>query len=76
MFSRLIVTNITCTRGTLHCRKTRIPCGDQFVIYGKYTDHSMRLGVVVKGKFSRFHKLTLTFQPIIMTFFKVVFCHF
>jgi hypothetical protein len=27
MFSRWIVMNITSARGTLHCRKTRIPCG-------------------------------------------------
>jgi hypothetical protein len=26
MFSRWIVTNFTSVRGTLHCRKTRIPC--------------------------------------------------
>jgi hypothetical protein len=32
MFSRWIVTNITSARGTLHCRKTSIPCGDQLVI--------------------------------------------
>jgi hypothetical protein len=37
MFSRWIVTNITFVRGTLHCRKTRIPCGDQIVICGLYT---------------------------------------
>jgi hypothetical protein len=34
MFSRRIVMNITSARGTLHCRKTRIPCGDQLVICG------------------------------------------
>jgi hypothetical protein len=27
MFSRWIVTNITSARGTVHSRKTRIPCG-------------------------------------------------
>jgi hypothetical protein len=32
MFSRWIVMNITSARGTLHCRDTRIPCGDQLVI--------------------------------------------
>jgi hypothetical protein len=32
MFSRWIVTNITFARGTVHCRKTRIPCGDQLMI--------------------------------------------
>jgi hypothetical protein len=36
MFSRWIVTNITSARGTLHCRKTRIPCGDQLVNCGLY----------------------------------------
>jgi hypothetical protein len=34
MFSRWIVTNITSASETLHCRKTRIPCGDQLVICG------------------------------------------
>jgi hypothetical protein len=37
MFSRWTVTNITSDRGTLHCRKTRIPCGDQLVICGLYS---------------------------------------
>jgi hypothetical protein len=36
MFSRWIVTNITSARGTLHCRKTRRPCGDQPVVCGLY----------------------------------------
>jgi hypothetical protein len=36
MFSRWIVTNITSARGTVHCRKTHIPCGDQLVICGLY----------------------------------------
>jgi hypothetical protein len=36
MFSRWIVTNITSARGTLHCRKTRILCGDQLVVCGLY----------------------------------------
>jgi hypothetical protein len=36
MFSCWIVTNITSARGTLHCRKTRIPCGDQFDVCGLY----------------------------------------
>jgi hypothetical protein len=34
MFSRWIVTNITFDRGTVHCRKNRIPCGDHLVICG------------------------------------------
>jgi hypothetical protein len=34
MFSRWIVTNITSARETVHCLKTRIPCGDQLVICG------------------------------------------
>jgi hypothetical protein len=32
MFSCSIVKKITSARRTLHCRKTRIPCGDQLVI--------------------------------------------
>jgi hypothetical protein len=32
MFSRWIVTNITFARGTLHCSKSSIPCGNQPVI--------------------------------------------
>jgi hypothetical protein len=36
MFSRWRVTNITSARGTLHFRKSRIPCGDQLVISGLY----------------------------------------
>jgi hypothetical protein len=36
MFSRWIVTNIASARGTLHSRKTRIPCRDQLVICGLY----------------------------------------
>jgi hypothetical protein len=36
MFSLRMVTNLTSARETLHCRKTRIPCGDQFVICGLY----------------------------------------
>jgi hypothetical protein len=36
MFSRCIVTDITSARGTLHCRKTRIPCGDQLMICGHF----------------------------------------
>jgi hypothetical protein len=36
MFSSWIVTNITSARGTLHCCKTRIPCGDQLTICGLY----------------------------------------
>jgi hypothetical protein len=37
MFSHWILTNITSTRGNLHCRKTRIPRGDQLVIGGEYS---------------------------------------
>jgi hypothetical protein len=40
MFSRWIVTNITSARGTLHCRKTRIPCRDELLICGQYTSDS------------------------------------
>jgi hypothetical protein len=36
MFSRWIVTNITSACGTVYCRKTSIPCGDQLGIYGQY----------------------------------------
>jgi hypothetical protein len=36
MFSRWIVTNITSASGTVHCRKTRIPCGDHLAICGRY----------------------------------------
>jgi hypothetical protein len=36
MFSRWIVTKITSARGTVHCRETRIPCGDQLLICGLY----------------------------------------
>jgi hypothetical protein len=39
MISRWIVTNITSARGTLHCRKTRIPCEDQLVICGLHVNH-------------------------------------
>jgi hypothetical protein len=38
MFSHLIVAKITSVRGTLHCHKTRISCGDQLGICGLYTD--------------------------------------
>jgi hypothetical protein len=37
MFSRWLVTNISSAHGTLHCRKTRVPCGDQLVVCGQYT---------------------------------------
>jgi hypothetical protein len=37
MFSRWIITNNTCARRTLHCRKTRISCGDQLEICRQYT---------------------------------------
>jgi hypothetical protein len=43
MFSRWIVTNITCARGTLHYRKRRIHCGDQLVICGQYIIKSKTL---------------------------------
>jgi hypothetical protein len=36
MFSRWIVTNITSSHETLHCRKTRIPRGDQLVFCGQF----------------------------------------
>jgi hypothetical protein len=37
MFSRWIVTDITSARGTLHCRKTRVSCGDQLAICGLHS---------------------------------------
>jgi hypothetical protein len=43
MFSRRLVTNITFARGTVHCRKTRIPCGDQLVICGQYIESNERM---------------------------------
>jgi hypothetical protein len=46
MFSRWIVTNITSARGTLHCRKTGIPCGDQLVICGLYMSLKLPLNAV------------------------------
>jgi hypothetical protein len=39
MFSRWIVTKNTSPRGTVHCRKTRIPCGDHLLICGQYYIH-------------------------------------
>jgi hypothetical protein len=36
MFLRWVVTSITFAPGTLHCRKTRIPCGDKLVMCGLY----------------------------------------
>jgi hypothetical protein len=39
MFSRWIVTNITSAVGTVHCRKTRISCVKQLMIYGQYIIH-------------------------------------
>jgi hypothetical protein len=39
MFLRWIVTKITSDLGTMHCRKTRIPCGDQLVICGQCQDN-------------------------------------
>jgi hypothetical protein len=47
MFSGWIVLNITTARGTLHCRKTRIPFGDQLVICGQYRPLLLLLLVVV-----------------------------
>jgi hypothetical protein len=35
MFSLWIVTNITSARGTVLCR---LPCGDQLVVCGQYSD--------------------------------------
>jgi hypothetical protein len=52
MFSRCIVTNITYARGSLHCRKTRIPYGDQLGICGEYgfsQEQHMSLTIVVVG---------------------------
>jgi hypothetical protein len=49
MFSRWIVTNITSARGTVHCRKTRIPCGDQLVICRQYCDSKCRVSTVKSG---------------------------
>jgi hypothetical protein len=40
MFSRWIVTNITSARGTVHCRKTRIPCGDQLILMQEFILHN------------------------------------
>jgi hypothetical protein len=45
MFSRWIVTNITSARGTVHCRKTRIPCGDQPLIFGLYKNFNSKITV-------------------------------
>jgi hypothetical protein len=53
MFSRWIVTNITSARGTLHCRKTRIPCGVKLVICGQYGElESKEEEIVVSVTFS------------------------
>jgi hypothetical protein len=41
IFYRWIATNITFARGTLHCSKTHIPCGDQLVICGLYLLYSL-----------------------------------
>jgi hypothetical protein len=46
MFSRWIVTNTTSARGTVHCRKKRIPCGDQLVICGLYKMRLQASGTV------------------------------
>jgi hypothetical protein len=44
MFSRWPVTKITSTGETVHCRKTRIPCGNRLVIFGEYlSQHSKQL---------------------------------
>jgi hypothetical protein len=48
MFSRWIVTKITSARGTLHCRKTRIPYGDLLVIGRLYLPTSLN-GVVAQN---------------------------
>jgi hypothetical protein len=53
MFSRWIVTNITSTPGTLHCRKTRIPCGDQLLICGQYIDALCASNCVSDRKLNR-----------------------
>jgi hypothetical protein len=44
MFLCWIVTNITPARGTVHCRKTRIPSGDQLVMCGQYVVRAMYAG--------------------------------
>jgi hypothetical protein len=44
MFSRWIVMNITPACGTLHCRKIRIPCGDQLMICGRYLTLTANIG--------------------------------
>jgi hypothetical protein len=43
MFSRWIVTNITFARGTLHCRKTRILCGDNRDLWTAITEKALGL---------------------------------
>jgi hypothetical protein len=40
-----IVTNITSARWTMHCCKTRIPCGDELVVCGLYLDRDTNPGV-------------------------------
>jgi hypothetical protein len=57
MFSRSIVTNITSALGTLHCRKTRIPCGDQLMIYGQYL--SIRIVVQPSCHYNRSYEFGL-----------------
>jgi hypothetical protein len=52
MFSRWIVTDITSARGTFHCRKTRIPCGDQLIICGLYWLHLSALMVEAVSVFN------------------------
>jgi hypothetical protein len=36
IFSHWILMKIICASGTLHCRKTHIPCGDQLEICALY----------------------------------------
>jgi hypothetical protein len=48
MFSRWLVTNNTSARETLHCRKTRIHCGNQLLTVKE-----------VKTLQLKFHKISL-----------------
>jgi hypothetical protein len=50
MFSRWIVTNSTSARGTVHCRKTRIPCKDELVFCGQYTPWRHQRGFPQQNK--------------------------
>jgi hypothetical protein len=50
MFSRWIVMSITSARRTVHCRKTRILCGDQLLICGQYTISLFPVVATVRGQ--------------------------